>query len=90
MAEQPTQQAVEFVEELGPVDWLVVEFPGSGFTGEIAPTLDALVDNGTNLDLDLVPEGEDGSISSRRAVRSGAAASVVPSGPPGHPATVPA
>ena len=25
------------VDELGPVDWIVVEFPGSRFNGEMAP-----------------------------------------------------
>ena len=25
------------VDELGPVDWIVVEFPGSRFNGKIAP-----------------------------------------------------
>lgn len=28
------------VDELGPVDWIVVECPGSKCTGEIAPILD--------------------------------------------------
>jgi hypothetical protein len=28
------------LDELGPVDFLVIEFPGSKFNGEIAPTLD--------------------------------------------------
>ena len=62
--EQPTEQAVDSVDELGPVDWLVLEFPGSRFTGEIAPTLDELVDNGTIrvLDLVLVRKAEDGSL----------------------------
>jgi hypothetical protein len=62
--EKPAGQSVESVDELGPVDWLVVEFPGSRFTGEIAPTLDALVDNGTIrvLDLVLVRKGDDGSL----------------------------
>ena len=27
------------VDELGPVDWIVIEFPGSKFNGEIAPAL---------------------------------------------------
>ena len=30
---------VDAVDELGPVDWLVVEFPGSRFNGQIAPAL---------------------------------------------------
>ena len=28
---------VDAVDELGPVDWIVVEFPGSKFNGQIAP-----------------------------------------------------
>ena len=28
----------ESVDELGPVDYLVVEFPGSNFNGEIMPS----------------------------------------------------
>ncbi|HWJ53411.1 MAG TPA: hypothetical protein VNT24_08580 [Propionibacteriaceae bacterium] len=35
---------VDGVDELGPVDWIVVEFPGSRFNGEIAPALRDLVD----------------------------------------------
>jgi hypothetical protein len=27
------------IDELGPVDWIVVEFPGTKLTGEIAPIL---------------------------------------------------
>jgi hypothetical protein len=46
--EKPAGQSVESVDELGPVDWLVVESLGGRFTGEIAPTSDALVDNGTS------------------------------------------
>jgi hypothetical protein len=30
---------VDDVDELGPVDWIVVEFPGSKFNGQIAPAL---------------------------------------------------
>ena len=62
--ESPAGQSVEAVDELGPVDWLVVEFPGSRFKGEIAPALHELVDNGTIrvLDLVLVRKGEDGSL----------------------------
>lgn len=33
--------------ELGPVDYIVVEFPGSRFRGEIAPALAAPVNSGT-------------------------------------------
>lgn len=44
----------ESVDELGPVDYLVVEFPGSKFNGEIGPTLMDLVDRGIVRVLDLL------------------------------------
>ena len=42
------------VDELGPVDWIVVEFPGSRFNGEIAPALRDLVDRDVIRVLDLL------------------------------------
>jgi hypothetical protein len=42
------------VDELGPVDWIVVEFPGSRFNGEIAPALADLVDRNLIRILDLL------------------------------------
>ena len=42
------------VDELGPVDWIVVEFPGSKFNGEIAPALADLVDRDLVRVLDLL------------------------------------
>jgi hypothetical protein len=42
------------IDQLGPVDYLVVEFPGSKFTGEILPELATLVQDGTVRVLDLV------------------------------------
>jgi hypothetical protein len=42
------------VDELGPVDWIVVEFPGSKFNGEIAPALADLVERGLIRVLDLL------------------------------------
>jgi Family of unknown function (DUF6325) len=53
----------ESIDELGPVDYLVVEFPGSNFTGEILPELANLVERGTVrvLDLVLIKKEEDGS-----------------------------
>lgn len=42
------------VDELGPVDWIVVEFPGSKLTGEIAPILTDYVDRGLIRVLDLL------------------------------------
>lgn len=44
----------ESVDELGPVDYLVVEFPGSKFNGEIGPKLMDLVDRGIVRVLDLL------------------------------------
>jgi hypothetical protein len=54
----------ETVDELGPVDWIVVEFPGSKFNGEIAPALRELVDRETIrvLDLLVLKKDEDGSL----------------------------
>lgn len=64
MTDQLTRESAESVDELGPVDWLVVEFPGSQFKGEIAPALDDLVEAGTIrvLDLVLIKKDEDGSV----------------------------
>jgi hypothetical protein len=42
------------IDELGPVDWLVLEFPGRRFNGEIAPALADLVDRDTIRVLDLL------------------------------------
>ena len=52
------------VDELGPVDYIVVEFPGSKFNGEIAPALRDLVDRGIVrvLDLLVLKKEQDGSI----------------------------
>ena len=64
MTQQATDQAPEALDELGPVDWIVVEFPGSRFKGEIAPILDGLVERGTVrvLDLVLIRKSEDGEL----------------------------
>ena len=50
------------IDELGPVDYLVVEFPGSNFTGEILPELADLAQRGIVrvLDLVIIRKGEDG------------------------------
>ena len=44
----------ETIDELGPVDYIVVEFPGNKFNGEIAPALGDLVERGIVKVLDLV------------------------------------
>jgi hypothetical protein len=64
MTDQMTAHVAEPLDELGPVDWIVVEFPGSRFKGEIAPTLADLVDRGIVrvLDLLLIRKASDGSL----------------------------
>jgi hypothetical protein len=54
------------LDELGPVDYVVVEFPAgaSNFTGEMAAELVALVDSGTIrlIDVLILTKNEDGTI----------------------------
>lgn len=52
------------IDELGPVDYLVVEFPGSEFRGEIIPELADLVQRGLIriLDLVLIKKDDDGTV----------------------------
>jgi hypothetical protein len=54
------------LEELGPVDFVVVEFPAgaSNFTGEMAAELRALVDSGTIrvIDVLILTKDADGSV----------------------------
>jgi hypothetical protein len=52
------------IDELGPVGWFVVEFPGSKFQGEVAPALDDLIDRGIIrlLDLIILKKDTDGSL----------------------------
>ena len=54
----------ETIDELGPVDWIVVEFPGSKFNGEIAPTIRDLVQRDIIrvLDLLILKKDTDGSL----------------------------
>ena len=54
------------VDELGPVDYLVVGFPAdqANFSGEMASELNALIDSNTIrvLDLVILRKGDDGSV----------------------------
>jgi hypothetical protein len=54
------------LDQLGPVDYIVVEFPAgaSNFTGEMAKELLALVDSGTIrlIDILILTKNEDGSV----------------------------
>jgi hypothetical protein len=48
------------MEEIGPVDYMIVGFPGNQFTGEIAPALGKLVDDGIIRIIDIAFVGKDG------------------------------
>jgi uncharacterized membrane protein len=56
------------LDELGPVDYIVVEFPAgaSNFTGEMAEELLSLVDSGTIrvIDAVILTKSEDGTVES--------------------------
>jgi hypothetical protein len=47
--------------EIGPVEYLIVSFPGNQFRGEIAPALGDLVEAGTIRLIDIAFVGKDGS-----------------------------
>ena len=55
----------EAIEEMGPIDYVVIEWPGKRPTGEAAPHLIDLVDRGIIriLDLAFITKGEDGSVA---------------------------
>src|SRR5258706_14863949 len=60
------QEASRSLDELGPVDYVVVEFPAgaSNFTGEMAKELLALVDNGIIRVIDalILTKADDGTV----------------------------
>jgi uncharacterized membrane protein len=51
---------------IGPVEYVIISFPGSQFSGEIAPELRSLVDGGIVriLDLVFVAKDADGNVTS--------------------------
>jgi uncharacterized membrane protein len=51
--------------DIGPVEILVVSFPGNQFTGEVAPALGELVESGTIrvIDLVFVTKSADGEVT---------------------------
>jgi uncharacterized protein DUF6325 len=63
---QASEEERAALDQLGPVDYLVVEFPAeaSNFTGEMAKELLALVDSGTIrvIDVLILTKNEDGSV----------------------------
>src|SRR3954447_11575844 len=52
-------------EEIGPVDYAIIAFPGSRFTGRIAPALAELADHGTIriIDVAFIRKDDAGEIS---------------------------
>jgi hypothetical protein len=62
--EPDTAGATDQLDELGPVDWIVVEFPGSTFNGKLAGMLDDLVARRTIrvLDLVIIRKDADGAV----------------------------
>jgi hypothetical protein len=46
------------MEEIGPVDYAIIAFPGNEFRGEIGPALAELVDNGTIRIIDIAFAGK--------------------------------
>jgi hypothetical protein len=57
--------STEELEELGPIDYLLIEWPGRQPTGEAAPILLDLVERGIIrvLDLAFITKAEDGSVA---------------------------
>jgi Family of unknown function (DUF6325) len=55
-----TKPKEESMEEIGPVDFAVIAFPGNKFRGEIAPAIGDLVDDGTIRIIDIAFVGKDG------------------------------
>jgi hypothetical protein len=75
MATTPTEltraseEEQAFLDQLGPVDYIIVEFPAgaSNFTGEMAKELLALVDSGTIrlIDILILTKNEDGTVEAK-------------------------
>ena len=69
MAASETAMTDRSLDELGPVDYIVVEFPAgaSNFTGEMAKELLALVDSGTIrvIDVLILTKNEDGTVEAK-------------------------
>jgi Family of unknown function (DUF6325) len=57
--------SLDQLEEMGPIDYIVIEWPGRQPTGEAAPLIVDLVDRGIIrvLDIAFMVKGEDGSVA---------------------------
>jgi hypothetical protein len=64
-ADEGSRMSTEAVSEMGPIDYLLVEWPGRQPNGEVAPHLVDLVDRGLIriIDLAFITKEEDGSVS---------------------------
>jgi hypothetical protein len=60
-----SELSAEEISEMGPIDYILVEWPGRQPTGEALPHLVDLVDRGVIriLDLTFITKGEDGSVA---------------------------
>lgn len=60
-----TRLTADDLNEMGPIDYLIIEWPGRQPTGEAMPHLIDLVDRGLIriLDLAFIAKGEDGSVA---------------------------
>ena len=72
MSEQPVDSTVG----VGPIDYILIEFPGSQFNGQVAPNIVELVNSGTItlLDLVFVHKTNDGVVESLELAEVGPAA----------------
>jgi Family of unknown function (DUF6325) len=63
----------EQLEEMGPIDYMVIEWPGRQPTGEAAPLIVDLVDRGIIrvLDVAFMFKGDDGTIATLEAAEVG-------------------
>ncbi len=61
-----TMETMQKQRVMGPVDFLVVRFPGNRFTGRIAPEIRRLEDSGTVrvIDLIFIRKDEEGNVES--------------------------
>lgn len=69
MTDQMTAQVADPLDQLGPVDWIVVEFPGDRLNGELAPVVQDYVDRGLIrvLDLLFLKKNPDGTLDAFEA-----------------------
>jgi hypothetical protein len=60
----PSAEELQQLEEMGPVDWVILGWPGKQPKGELAPLLIDLVDRGIIriLDIAVIAKGQDGTV----------------------------